>query len=86
MTPQPPIFMSPAAVASSPLISRKPGCALRRISWPRDRSPVASLTPTMRGCCERRATVGASRSQAVRLGTLYTMTGTRTASAMAEKC
>ena len=36
----------------------------------RDRSPVASLMPAIRGCFDSRATVSGSRSHAVRAGTL----------------
>ncbi|MOA51632.1 hypothetical protein D3C78_1748060 [compost metagenome] len=70
MLPLPPSRISSTAVASSPEITRKLLSTPSMMALARCRSPVASLIPMMFLTLDRRITVSASMSQAVRPGTL----------------
>ena len=84
MTPLAPASTASRQVASSPDSSAMPG-ARRSNSRTRSMSPTASFSATMLGTVARRATVGGSKSTAVRPGTLYSSIGTLEASATAVK-
>src|SRR5277367_521181 len=86
MTPRAPTHIQSMAVASSPDRIENSGGHASRVSRARLRDPVASLIATIFGLRARRATVLGNRSTAVRLGTLYRITGTAEASAAALKC
>ena len=81
MQPCPPCATYPRVVGSSPdnMTQSLPHISLCWLA--RTRSPVASFTPTMFGWPDRRAKVSLEMSQEVRAGTLYTISGSSTASA-----
>mmetsp|Transcript_6346 Transcript_6346/g.19923 ORF Transcript_6346/g.19923 Transcript_6346/m.19923 type:complete len:269 (-) Transcript_6346:467-1273(-) len=70
IVPSPPARTKSTAVPSSPLYSRKSGPHSSRNGATRITSPVASLTPTMRGCWLSAPTVIGVMSTPVRDGTL----------------
>src|SRR6185437_2451931 len=85
-TPSPPAAITATVKPSSPDSTVKSGGRSRRISmiWPR--LPEASLMPPMFGTRERASVVRASMLLPVRPGTLYRITGSSVAAAIAVKC
>ncbi len=86
MTPCAPAPIHSMAVASSPDSTANSGGQTASNSRRRFKSALASFKATICGWRARRATVAGSRSTAVRLGTLYSTTGTAETSAAAMKC
>ena len=70
MQPTPPWALKPSAVASSPDIWQKSVPQAWRVFGTRDRSPVASLTPTIIGCFASSAMVATLMSTTDRPGML----------------
>ena len=84
MMPLPPSPASAIAMASSPLSTSKPSGIVAQICAICAMFPLASFTPTMLSICASRSSVAGSMLTPVRPITLYSMTGSRMAEAIAR--